>query len=266
MKKYLTVFAVSWQNEFTYRLNFILWRFRNVLRLLMTYFLWRGIFVYSRNVFGYTGPEMLTYVFLVLVVQAIVLSAPSADNIGGEIGSGDLSNYLVKPVGYLRFWFTRDLASKLLNIFFSVIEIFILWLLLQPRLVIPSQMLSLTGFLAGCTLGVIIYFLLEVSNRFVAFWTPENTWGLSFLVIILIEILGGGMFPLDILPALARVALQLTPFPYLVYYPIAIILGKITGWELIRILFQSVLWCFILFLITKYIWNRGLKVYAATGK
>ena len=266
MKKYFTVFAVSWQNEFVYRLNFILWRFRNVLRLLMTYFLWRGIFVYNRSIFGYTGPEMLTYVFFVLVVQAIVLSAPSADNIGGEIGSGDLSNYLVKPVSYLRYWFTRDMASKLLNIFFSFVEIFILWFLLRPHLVIPSQMLSVAGFITGCISAVIIYFLLEASNRFIAFWTPENTWGLSFLVIILIEILGGGMFPLDILPGPARIALELTPFPYLVYYPVAIILGKITGWNLVRILFQSAVWCLLLFVVTKFVWHKGLKVYAATGK
>lgn len=200
MKKYLTVFTVSWQNEFVYRLNFILWRFRNILRLLMTYFLWRGIFVYNSNVFGYSGPEMLTYVFLVLVVQAIVLSAPSADNIGGEIGSGDLSNYLIKPISYLRYWFTRDIASKLLNIFFSLGEITVLWLLLRPHLVFPAHLLSVGGFFLCCLFAITIYFFLEVSNRFIAFWTPENTWGLSFLVIILIEILGGGMFPLIFFP------------------------------------------------------------------
>ena len=266
MKKYLTVFTVSWQNEFVYRLNFVLWRFRNVLRLLMTYFLWRGIFIYNSNVFGYTGAEMLSYVFLVLVVQAIVLSAPSADNIGGEIGSGDLSNYLVKPVNYLRFWFTRDMASKFLNLIFSLVEISLLWLLLRPVLFIPGNLFSIAGFMTGCISAVIIYFLLESTNRFIAFWTPENTWGLSFLVIILIEILGGGMFPLDILPGPARVALDLTPFPYLVYYPVAIILGKVTGWNLIRILTQSVIWCFLFFAINKYVWHQGLKVYAATGK
>jgi ABC-2 type transport system permease protein len=209
---------------------------------------------------------MLTYVFLVLVVQAIVLSAPSADNIGGEIGSGDLSNYLIKPISYLRYWFTRDIASKLLNIFFSLGEITVLWLLLRPHLVFPAHLLSVGGFFLCCLFAITIYFFLEVSNRFIAFWTPENTWGLSFLVIILIEILGGGMFPLDILPEPARIGLQLTPFPYLVYYPVAIILGKITGWYLIRILFQSLIWCLLLFVVTKFVWHKGLKVYAATGK
>ncbi len=87
----------------------------------MTYFLWRGIFTTSNLVFGYTQPQILTYIFLVLVVQSFVLSAPSSDNIGSEIGSGDLSNFLLKPMGYLKYWFTRDLANKLLNIIFALV-------------------------------------------------------------------------------------------------------------------------------------------------
>jgi ABC-2 type transport system permease protein len=266
MHKYFTIFSVSWQNEFVYRLNFLLWRLRNILRLLMTYFLWRGIFLTNVSVFGYNRSDMLTYVFLVLVVQAVVLSAPSADNIGGEIGSGDLSNYLVKPVNYLRYWFTRDIASKILNILFSFFEVFFLWLLLRPQLYFHTGFALVAAFLVSCLSAAVLYFLVEVSNRLVAFWTPENTWGLSFLFIILIEILGGNLFPLDVLPAAAQTFLQFTPFPYLVYYPIAIILGKVTGWVMVRIVIQSLLWCLVMFLITRFVWRKGLKVYAASGR
>ena len=79
----------------------------------MTYFLWNGIFTSNQNVFGYQKTDMLTYVFAVLAIQTLVLSAPSSDNIGGEISSGDLGNYLLKPINYLKYWFTRDLSSKL---------------------------------------------------------------------------------------------------------------------------------------------------------
>src|SRR5258708_4648991 len=123
MSKYLTIFNLSWQNEFIYRLNFILWRLRNVLRFLMIYFLWTGIFVSNGHVFGYSQSQMLTYVFLLMIVATFVWSAPSADNIGSEIASGDLSNYLLKPINYLTFWFTRDLSSKALNLAFAAVEI-----------------------------------------------------------------------------------------------------------------------------------------------
>lgn len=266
MRKYLTVFAVDWQSQFIYRLNFILWRFRNVLQLLMTYFLWRGIFVSNQSVYGYSQPQMLTYVFLVLIVQTLVVSAPSSDNIGGEIANGDLSNYLVKPISYLKYWFTRDLSSKLLNILFAFFEIILLWLLLKPIIQFPATPFVALSSVVSSVLAVAIYFFVSASTRFVAFWAPENTWPVAFLVLVLLQILAGGIFPLDILPRWASTVLQFTPFPYLVYYPIAIFVGKISGWEIVRILLQSLLWLWIMYKLTRIVWKRGLINYASEGR
>jgi ABC-2 type transport system permease protein len=132
MHKYWRIFSLSFQEEFTYRLNFILWRARNLLKIVMTYFLWQGIFVANQTAFGYTKDQMTTYVLMVLIVTAIVFSAPSS-SIGGEIANGNLSNYLLKPFNYLKYWFTRDIASKLLNLIFVCLELSILWIFLKPH-------------------------------------------------------------------------------------------------------------------------------------
>jgi len=266
MKKYFTVFLVSWQNEFVYRVNFILWRIRNLLRFSMIYFLWAGIFISNRNVFGYNQPQMLTYVFMVFLMGTLILSAPSSDNIGGEIGNGDISNYLVKPVGYLKYWFIRDIASKSLNILFAIVELFLVWLVLKPQLIIPSSPQIIFGFVTAVLIATCLYYLLSCLVRFIAFWTPENTWGLSFLLLVFVETLAGGIFPLNILPSWIYTFLQFTPFPYLVYFPIAIFTEKIAGWELIRILLQSTGWLVLIFWMTKYTWKRGLVVYQAYGR
>ncbi len=266
MRKYLTVFQISWQNEFVYRLNFVLLRLRNVIRLLMTYFLWQGVFLTNQTVFGYNQSQITTYIFLVLAVQALVLSAPSSDNIGSEIGSGDLSNYLVKPLGYLKYWFTRDVASKLLNLLFAVFEVAILFFLFRPVITFPASPLAVIAFLVSAILAMILYYFLSVSARFVAFWTPENTWGLAFVIIVIMETLGGSIFPLDVLPQPVYQLLQLTPFPYLIYLPIAIFSEKIVGLELVWILLQSSLWVIIMYLLTKFIWKKGLVVYQASGR
>jgi ABC-2 type transport system permease protein len=266
MRKYLTVFTVDWQNQFIYRLNFVLWRVRNVLRLLMTYFLWRGIFVTNHSVFGYSGSQMLTYVFLVLIVQSLILSAPSADNIGGEIGSGDLSNYLVKPISYLKYWFTRDLSSKFLNLIFATAEITLLWTFLRPQINFSHDLLTWLLFLISCFSALLIYYFLNVSTRFVAFWTPESTWGVSFLVIVFTEVISGMIFPVDILPKIGQILLQFTPFPYLIFYPIAIFVGKIQGWQALRVLVQSFIWLFLLLRFSQILWRKGLRVYGSEGR
>ncbi|MEK7565478.1 MAG: ABC-2 family transporter protein [Patescibacteria group bacterium] len=232
----------------------------------MTYFLWSGIFIANTSVFGYSQNQMLTYVFMVLIVQTMVLSAPSSDNIGGEIGNGDLSNYLVKPVSYLKYWFTRDVASKTLNFIFAVFEIILLWFLFRPVIIFPTNFAVILGFLVSLLLATVIYYLLSACARFVSFWAPENTWGLAFLVLVMIEILAGGIFPLNILPASIYQLLQLTPFPYLVFFPISIFSGKIIGLEIIKVLLQSAVYVAIMVWFTKFLWKKGMMVYQSSGK
>lgn len=266
MKKYLTVFIASFQNEFVYRLNFILWRLRNVLRVLMTYFLWNTVFLQNKIAFGYSKPQMVAYVFLVLIISAFIMSAPSNDNIGGEISNGDLSNYLTKPISYLKYWLTRDWASKLLNMIFAIIEISLLWIIFKPQIHISTSILTIILSILSIFLATMLYFLFTKLAVMVAFWTPENTWGLMFIIMVFLEILSGMIFPLNILPHWAYTAVQFTPFPYLIYFPIGILIGKFSQPEIVQILAQTIAWLIIsLFLVNK-MWQAGLKTYSAYGK
>ena len=54
MKKLWSIFKISFEQEFAYRLNFILWRVRNVFQVLLTYFLWSTVFTNpNTQIFGY---------------------------------------------------------------------------------------------------------------------------------------------------------------------------------------------------------------------
>ncbi len=265
-KIYLTVFSLAWQNEFVYRLNFILWRIRNLMRFFLTFFLWEGVFTTSKQMFGYSKSEMLTYVFTVILVSALVQSAPSADNIGGEIGNGDLSNYLVKPLSYLKYWFSRDLASKSLNLVFAMVEFSLLAIILHPVFAIPTKILTIAAFLITISLAVVLYFFISTCSRFISFWAPENTWGVSFIIVIFIETLAGSIFPLDVLPENLKNLIMLTPFPYLLYFPTAIFLGKISSTQLPKILFIALTWVIIMFFFMRYLWGKGLKNYSSEGR
>lgn len=265
MRKYLTVFSIDWQNQFIYRLNFVLWRFRNVLRVIMTYFLWTTIFSSRTEVFGYTRPQIMAYLLLVIFLYGFVGSSPSNDNVGGEVSSGALNNFLTKPVGYLRYWFTRDLSSKLLNTIFAVGEITLLWAIFRPPLVFSGQPLIIFIGILMLVSAVVIYYLLGKLAISVVFWAPENTWGLMFLVLVLTEILTGLLFPLDILPSAAFTALQFTPFPYLLYFPLVTLIGRLSVAQSFQYLLQSLVWLGILLYFVRKVWSTGLKAYSAYG-
>ena len=267
MKKYLQIFKLSFQQEFAYRLNFVMWRVRNILQIILLFFLWSSVFKDPQTeVFGYNQEKILTYVFGILILRAIVFSARAVD-VAGEISNGDITNFLLKPVNYFKYWATRDIASKILNLGFSVFEITILFLILKPNLFLQTNLLTLFAVLISLTMAVILFFCLLFITNMSAFWMPENGWAAQFLFIAIItDFLSGGVFPLDILPLAFQKVLYSTPFPYLLFFPLQVYLGKIAGLEIIRGLATAFTWVFILFMTVKFIWAKGLRRYSAEGR
>lgn len=267
IKKYISIFKISFAQEFAYRINFIMWRVRNVIQIILLFFLWTTVFSDpSKVIFGYDRTKILTYVFGILVVKAIVLSARAVD-VAGEISRGDVSNLLLKPVNFFKYWLTRDLSSKALNFIFSAFEIVILFLILKPEIYLQTNLLLLAGFFLSLIFAILAFFALLMITSFVPFWAPELGWGVQFLVIVIFtDFLSGGLFPLDILPSFIQKFLYLTPFPYLIFFPIQVYLGKITGTVLLGGLLISLFWIFVLWIAMGWIWRRGLLIYRAEGR
>ena len=266
MKKYLSVFKISFFSEFAYRTNFVMWRVRNVLQILLIFFLWDAIFSDpSRQIFGYNREKMLTYVFMILIVKAIVFSVRSIE-IPGEISRGDLSNYLIRPISYFKYWFTRDLSSKWLNISFAVVEVTILFLLLKPPFFFQTDIVFLLSALVSVLIAIVLYFLLLLLFSMTTLWFPDQAWGSMFLLFLFTDFLGGGVFPLDVLPQTLQTILYLTPFPYLLYVPIQIYLGNFGVVLTVRAIVIALIWTGVLAVAVRYIWNVGLKSYRAEGR
>jgi ABC-2 type transport system permease protein len=267
MGKYLSVFRISFAQEFAYRINFLMWRVRNVMQLFLVFFIWSSIFSDpSRQLFGYDREKILTYVFGILVIRAIVLSARAVD-VAGEISRGDITNYLLKPINYFRYWFTRDISSKALNLGFAALEAVILFVILRPVIFIQKDGLILILFILSLIIAVLTFFCLLFLVNLIAFWMPENGWAAQFLFIVIItEFLSGGVFPLDILPLGIQNVLYSLPFPYLLFFPLQVYLGKLSTAFVFKGIAISFIWVIILGFSLRKVWNSGIKQYQAVGR
>lgn len=267
MMKYWQIFKISFEQEFVYKINFIMWRLRNVFQIVVTFFLWSTIFSNPGQViFGYDRARILTYVFALMIVRAIVLSARAVD-VSTDVAEGNLSNYLVKPVSYFKYWITRDISSKALNLSFAAVEFTTLFLILKPDFYFQTDIFVLMAFLLSIVMAALIYFCILFIVSAVPFWAPELGWASQFLVaIVIIEFLSGSLFPIDVLPGALQKIVMSTPFPYMIFFPVQVYLGKITGTAQIQGFIVSALWLAVLWVFMKYIWNRGLKAYQAFGR
>lgn len=267
MHKYLQIFKISFQEEFVYKWNFVLWRLRNVFQILLTYFLWSSIYSDpDRVIFGYDRSRILTYVFGVMVVRALVFSSRAMD-VSNDVAGGDLSNYLLKPMNYFKYWFTRDVSSKVLNLIFAALEFTFLYLIFKPEFYFQTNVVNILAFLFSVVLAILIYFLILFLLSSIPFWVPEIGWASHFLVTVVVtESLSGALFPINVLPKIFQSVILATPFPYLIYFPIEVYLGNIKGWALAGGLAVATSWLGILWIALKVIWQKGLRVYQALGR
>lgn len=267
MKKYWPVFKISFQQEFAYRANFIMWRVRNIFQIFLIFFLWDSVFSDpDRVVFGYDRSKILTYVFGLLIVRALVMSARAVE-VPGEVSRGDLSNYLVRPLSYFKYWAARDLSSKLLNISFAIVEALFLYLILRPPFFLQTNPIYIISFFVTILLAMALLFIFYFLTGSIPFWVPEAAWGVNFLfMVVILEFLSGALFPLDVLPPTIQNILNLTPFPYLIFFPLQVYLGQVEYSVVFKGIGISAFWVLILWFVMKHIWNKGLKVYGAYGR
>lgn len=263
MKKYWKILSTGLQNDLAYRVNFIMWRVRQVIQFLIPFFIWTAVVNQGEIFYGYTLAKLLTYVFLSrLVLGALVFGSRTID-LAGIINSGDLTLYLLKPISIFKYWFTRDISDKLINLSFILFELPLLILIFKPPIFIQTNWTLILQSILAITVAVVMYFYLNFLFGMIGFWS-RSVWAPRFLLLVILEFAAGGLFPLDMLPDSFHLFLKFTPFPYMMFFPLSIYLGTVSNyWPQLLI---AISWTFILRYIVKYVWKKGLLRYDAEGR
>lgn len=264
LKKYLLIIKNTWDEVFTYRLNFIMWRVRVILQILTLYFLWRALLPPGAVIGTYQQSEILTYILGTSIVGAFVLASRS-QGIGDDINQGNLSNILIRPINYFLYWFSKDVGDKAINLLFSIAEISAFVLIIRPPIIIQENQTIIFLTAIAIIIAIILYFFFNLLLGFVGFWSPE-TWAPRFLFFVVINFAAGGLFPLDILPGEIYSILTFLPFTYLLYFPLKIYLGQLLLQQIITGLLIALAWLAILYLTARFIWRKGLAIYTAYGR
>ncbi len=262
LQVYWQIFSINWSNGLVYRTSLLLWRLRQVISTLMALTIWTTAYTSATPQLSYNQSQMITYIFLTGILQSIVL-ATALQGLTTFIYSGQLSFLLTKPINIYSYLATQDLADKLKNVLFIVLESILLYLIFRPSVIWPD-LSGLMIFGLVVMAGVVMNFFISLIFGAFGFWSPES-WGPRFLFYTLIMFTSGTLFPLDILPQTIQTIMYLTPLPYLSFVQTQIFLGRVDGSELTPILLGLVFWILVLGLGAVYLWRKGLRNYSAMG-
>ena len=247
----------------SYRFNFAMWRLRNVLQLLTVYYLWLAVTPQNGHIFGYSRSLILTYVLGASLIGSIVFSTRTQE-MGDNINNGELSQFLIRPFGYLGYWFARDIGDKLFNVSFALAELTIIYFILRPSIFLQPNIFAVLLTIGAICIAVVMNFFLGSLLGMIAFWSPE-VWAPRFIFFTLVSFFAGGLFPLDILPVPMQRVFAFLPFGYLQYFPLQIYLGKLSSNGLIQGFCIALVWCLLLYFLVTWVWRKGLRVYSSEG-
>lgn len=262
MKKYLSIFTITLKEYLVYRLNMLMWRVRQIFVFLIPYFIWKAVLGSGGEVYGYAFPAMMTYLFGTTILRSVVMGSRTAD-LGWMINTGYLTIPLLKPLGMFRFLTARDMADKLFNLSFIMLELPLLFLIFHPPVFIQTQGIWLLGAVFSTLAAMLMYFYINILFGAIGFWS-RDIWAPRFLLMVIMEFATGALFPLDMLPTWAKAAMLYTPFPYFLYVPLKIYLGQSDNLGLTLV--TQTAWVIGLYLIVSAVWSRGLKHYEAEGR
>jgi ABC-2 type transport system permease protein len=265
MKKYWHVLGIGVQNNLTYRVNYLTRTLFSFIPLFAMLSLWRTIYAgKSSAIAGYTLAQMISYYLLVAVVD--VLTAVNEDDwqIAADIREGNISQFLLKPVNYLWFRLALFFSGRIAFMAVALVPLALFIACFGRYFVLPASGTACVAFFISLVLTALLQFFISYGMAMLAFWVLEVSTFI-FILFAFEYIASGHLFPLDVLPAPLKHALLFTPFPYQLYFPIGIYMGKITGAALFRGILMQTGWVLAAYGFARFMWHRGVRHYGAFG-
>jgi viologen exporter family transport system permease protein len=265
MKKYLKVFGIGLQNTFVYRWNFFFRALFGLFPLIGTIFIWGAIFEARGNgISNFDYDSVVFYFLLVLTLDGLITPGEDEWQVAADIREGQMNAFLVKPMNYLLYRLCLFVSNRLLYTFVTLPVLVAVFLIFHSYLVWPSSWVTWIFTTFSILLAGGLQFLISYSVAMLAFWMLEIST-VVFIIYSFEYFLSGHMFPLTFMPQWAQGFLKFTPFPYELYFPISIFMGKVNGKELLNGLAIQACWVVILYFCANGLWRGGLRKYQAVG-
>ncbi|WP_221028993.1 ABC transporter permease [Actomonas aquatica] len=262
--KYRHVFNVGLQNSIVYRWNFALRAVFSLVHLAFVFILWGAAFRGEDTIGGFSLDQTLTYFVTLLVLQFFIGAFNEDYQISEEIRNGLINQFLLKPINYFAYRFTLFLSARLISGLLALVPVVLCLPLLQEHLTFPDEAWRLYLGIPAAFMAALIQFSIAYVFGLLTFWFLEIQ---SFVILSLaIEtVLGGQIFPLDLLPATIFRISQFLPYYYQMYFPAAIFTGRLDQATAMEGLAIQAIWVVLLLAFGQFLWRRGLRRHTAVG-
>jgi ABC-2 type transport system permease protein len=259
MRWKLAAFKNGLLDAMAYRWEFLLNIFASAAGPLITQLvIWGALFKQSGGNFGgVTHHEMIMY-----AVASVLFSQVRGGDLDFELAelirSGQLSNYMLRPVGVIEFIFIRGSSPR----FFIAFLCFLLGLIFVS--VTGQNPARLCGAIGLALMGNLIHFQIGATLATTSFlW--EESYSVLMVKNMIVSLLSGELFPLFLFPEKWSWIYKITPFYLYVYGPAQYTIGKWSHEQFVHGLGMALLWLMASALAMQGAWKLGYRRYLSIG-
>jgi ABC-2 type transport system permease protein len=261
------ILKICVEERLVYRGDFALGTLMRFLPIITQIFLWTAIYHASGKeaISGYTQRDVIAYYLLTMLARAFSSMPGLASGIAEQIRSGEIKKFLLQPIDLISFLLSR-IAHKLVYYSVAIGPFALVFFLCREYFPGWPDATTLACGLLSLLMAFILGFFLEATLGMIGFWFLEVS-SLLFVYMLFNFFFSGHMFPLEFLdtwPAIATLADWL-PMKYLAYFPAAVLLGKITGPELVQGLLIQAMWTVGFIVLCRVALAAGVRRYSGFG-
>jgi ABC-2 type transport system permease protein len=207
---------------------------------------------------------MISYYLLVTVVDALTGVTEDDWQIAADIKDGNINQFLLKPIDYMSYRLCLFLSGRLIYTVVALLPVGLFVFFQREYFVAPASAGLFVLFLWSMFMTALLQFFMSYTMAMLAFWVLEVSTFI-FILFAFEYVAGGHLFPIDILPPVLAEILKFTPFPYQLYFPVSLYLGRLEGPELWQGLAIQCFWTIFFFLLARWAFSRGIRKYTAVG-
>lgn len=200
---------------------------------------------------------VLAYYFIGSIISSLFPFARFAREMQDDILYGNMSNYLVRPSGYIIPKVANCLSWSSIYLCIGIP----ISLIVTYFLDIDLSMLRILSFIIFIIGSVIISMLIWMIIGLLSFWTGKNL-GVIKVNYTLTLLLNSSIIPFVYLPNTLQSILSIFPYKYLLYIPVNALISQEMILKNRTIEFMSmIIWIFVLIILVKLLMKRGVKRY-----
>lgn len=263
LKIFQRLWQVNWAEQWQYRANLMMYLLYWLVSPIIYLAVWSSIAASKGSVNGLTVNDFVTYYMTLLIVDQFT-SNILIYSFAYKVQDGSLSGELVRPIHpVLTNALINNIAFKALNILAFIPIWLVLFLAYRPdygHVTWTNLLLAIPALIIGFLVG----FLLTAVITSLAFWTTR-VYSIHEFYYALIVLFSGQFVPLTLMPKLIQNIAQYLPFQLQIYFPIQLILGKLTQAQIIQGYLIAFAWLAISITLFTTVWRRGVRQYSAVG-